>query len=163
MHFEIRNIKPEDDKHICHIIKTVGAEFGAIGDGFGPSDEEVECMSQYYKEADNALYLVAVKDNQLIGGGGIAAFHKSTTICELRKLFLLPESRGLGIGKKLTKLCLEYAQSRQYQQCYLDTLSNMKPAITLYKRFGFRHLQEPLNETIHSGCDVWMLKELREP
>lgn len=163
MHYEIRKIRAEDDIQIRHIIKTVGAEFGAIGNGFGPSDQEVDCMSRHYNETDNALYLVVLKDNQLIGGGGIAAFQKSTTTCELRKLFLLPESRGLGIGKELTVKCLEFARSKQYLQCYLDTLSSMKSAIALYQGLGFKHLARPLDGTIHSGCDVWMLKELQGP
>ena len=160
MHYKIREIKPEDDEQICNIIKKVGAEYGAIGDGFGPSDPEVRCMSQHYNNANNALYLIATMDNQLIGGGGTAAFHGSKEICELRKLFLLPKSRGLGIGKELTQNCLEYARSLNFTQCYLDTLSSMKSAIGLYENLGFKHLQCPLDDTIHGGCDVWMIKNL---
>ena len=55
MRCTIRKIIHEDDEHICHIIKTVGAEFSAIGDGFGPSDAEVRCMSQHYNDANNAF------------------------------------------------------------------------------------------------------------
>ncbi len=160
MRYKIRKIRPEDDEQICQIIKTVGAEYGAIGDGFGPSDHEVRCMSQHYNDENNTLYLVATMDKQLLGGGGIAAFQGSEKICELRKLFLLPENRGLGIGRELTQRCLEYAKSRNYTQCYLDTLSSMKSAIKLYENFGFEHLRCPLDGTIHSGCNVWMLKEL---
>jgi|GEM_PF-3451429 len=109
MHCEIRNIRPEDDKYICHIIKTVGAEFCAIGDGFGPSDEEVECMSQHYKGADNALYLVAVKDNLLIGEGGIALDENQKTFnltYQLNNLIDSPYSHLTKIGY----ICL-YQQS----------------------------------------------------
>jgi len=160
MRYTIRRIRHEDDEQICHIIKMVGAEYGAIGEGFGPSDQEVRCMSQHYNDVSNSLYLVASIDNQLIGGSGIAAFQKSKETCELRKLFLLPASRGQGIGRELTQRCLEYAKSKHYTQCYLDTLSSMQSAITLYESFGFKHLERPLDGTIHSGCDVWMLKEL---
>lgn len=156
----IRPIRHEDDEQICRIIKEVGAEYGAIGEGFGPSDPEVQCMSHHYKDANSALYLVAALDNQLIGGSGIASFHGSREICELRKLFLLPESRGMGIGRELTQSCLDYARSKHYTQCYLDTLSSMQSAIALYESFGFKHLEHPLKGTIHSGCDVWMIKAL---
>ncbi len=46
-------ISAEYDQTICDIIKKVGAEFGAIGEGFGPSDAEVLAMSSitYHKIA----------------------------------------------------------------------------------------------------------------
>lgn len=159
MSFQVEEIRREFDDDICHIIKTVGAEHGAVGEGFGPSDPEVSAMSRHYSDRSKSLYLVALVDKKVIGGCGVASF-RGEEICELRKLFLLPESRGLGAGKELTIRCLEYAKSKGYKQCYLDTLSNMKPAIALYESLGFKHLDAPLDGTIHNGCDVWMLKDL---
>ena len=138
----------------------VGKEYGAIGEGFGPSDSEVEAMSQHYKNENSSRYLVASIDSHLVGGGGISSFNKSNDICELRKLFLLPESRGLGIGRKITEECLNYAKSKGYKKCYLDTLTSMKSAISLYEKLGFQHLKSALKGTIHNGCDVWMIKKL---
>ncbi|MDA9556033.1 GNAT family N-acetyltransferase, partial [Vibrio sp.] len=56
----ITPILPQHNSTICQIIKQVGAEYGAIGEGFGPSDPEVEAMSQYYTAETNSLYLVAL-------------------------------------------------------------------------------------------------------
>lgn len=58
MRVEIVPIRPEFDAEICQIIQSVGAEFGAIGEGFGPSDAEVLAMSQYYREQDRSAYLL---------------------------------------------------------------------------------------------------------
>ena len=160
MKYDIVRIQPEHDDAVCRIIKKVGKEFGAIGDGFGPSDEEVLSMSKYYNEDNKSVYLVAIIEGSVAGGCGIAPFNNSLEICELRKLFLLPENRGAGIGKDLTLKCLSFARSKGFTQCYLDTLSNMKAAIALYENLGFRHLDEPLGGTIHGGCNVWMLKNL---
>ena len=160
MIYKIEKIRSEFDDEICHIIKKIGAEYGAIGEGFGPSDSEVLNMSQHYNESEKSLYLIAKIGDQLIGGCGIASFNGSDEICELRKLFLLPEGRGLGIGKELTQRCLEFAVSQNYKKCYLDTLSNMKSAITLYEKLGFTHLDKPIDGAIHGGCNVWMLKNL---
>jgi putative acetyltransferase len=160
MKYDIEKIRPEHDDAVCRIIKKVGKEYGAIGNGFGPSDDEVLSMSKYYIEENKSLYLVAVKEGTVFGGCGIAPFNNSFEVCELRKLFLLQESRGLGIGKNLTQKCLAFARSKGYTQCYLDTLSNMKSAIALYENLGFRHLKEPLGGTIHGACNVWMLKKL---
>jgi len=158
--FEILEIKPEDDLDIARIIKKVGAEYGAIGDGFGPSDAEVVAMSAHYCDQHASLYLVAKVEGRIVGGCGIAAFEGSIQTCELRKLFLLKQSRGFGIGEALAVKCLNYAKEKGYKQCYLDTLSNMGQAIALYEKLGFYHLDRPLEGTPHSGCDVWMLKKL---
>lgn len=160
MTYKIQKIKPTHDTKICSIIKKVGEEFGAIGEGFGPSDLEVISMSQHYKDENASRYFVGIIDDQVVGGSGIASFNGSDKICELRKLFLLPKSRGLGLGKKLTEFCLDYAKSKGYKKCYLDTLTGMQSAISLYEKLGFKHLDKPLQGTIHNGCDVWMLKEL---
>lgn len=42
----------------------------------------------------------------------IAAFNGSNEVCELKNLFLLPESRGLGLERKLTEDCLQYARKK---------------------------------------------------
>lgn len=160
MNYIVQEIKSKHDLNLCEIIKKVGTEFGAIGEGFGPSDAEVKTMSQHYKNENASRYLVASIEGHLVGGSGVASFNNSNEICELRKLFLLPESRGLGIGKKLTEDCLEYAKSKGYKKCYLDTLTSMKSAIFLYEKLGFQYLDKPLEGTTHNGCDVWMLKEL---
>lgn len=160
MSYTIEKISQPYDEIICEIIKRVGTEFGAIGEGFGPSDDEVLNMSRYYSEEDRAVYFIAKVDGVVVGGGGIASFDKTLDICELKKLFLLPEGRGLGIGSALVKRCLDFAVSQRYRQCYLDTLSSMKAAIGLYERFGFIHLDKPIGTTIHNGCDVWMIKDL---
>jgi putative acetyltransferase len=158
--YEIQEIKPLHDTKVCEIIKKVGEEYGAIGEGFGPSDPEVKAMSQNYKDESSSRYLVATIKGSIVGGSGIASFNGSNDVCELRKLFLLSESRGLGLGKKLTEDCLEYAKRKGYKKCYLDTLRSMKSAIALYEKLGFKHLDKPLEGTIHNSCDVWMLKEL---
>ncbi|MCK6265118.1 GNAT family N-acetyltransferase [Vibrio sp. ZSDE26] len=156
----IDKIQPKHDETIQKIIKKVGEEFGAVGEGFGPSDAEVAQMSAYYTEDKRSRYLIALINNEIVGGSGVAPFGDSQTICELKKLFLLPTGRGFGVGKELTLECLSYAKSQGFTHCYLDTLSSMKSAISLYEKLGFEHLKKPLEGTIHGNCDVWMIKEL---
>ncbi|KOO05459.1 GNAT family N-acetyltransferase [Vibrio nereis] len=160
MKIEIAPIHAAQNSNIRAIIQSVGAEFGAIGEGFGPSDPEVLAMSEHYSLANKSRYFVATLDGKVVGGGGIAPFNHSEHACELKKLFLLPESRGLGLGKKLSEQCLEFAKQQEFTSCYLDTLNTMTSAIKLYEHLGFEHLDQPMDGTEHNGCDVWMLKEL---
>ncbi|GAM77739.1 histone acetyltransferase HPA2 [Vibrio ishigakensis] len=160
MSLEIVKVSKQYDADLCLVIKSVGAEYGAVGEGFGPSDAEVENMSQFYTAENQSLYLVVLLDGKLVGGCGLAPFEPGSDTCELKKLFLLKESRGLGLGKKLSEMCLEFAKQQGFTQCYLDTLSNMTSAVRLYEKLGFEHLAQPLEGTLHNGCDVWMLKTL---
>ncbi|MBN51119.1 MAG: GNAT family N-acetyltransferase [Spongiibacteraceae bacterium] len=157
---DIQLITARDDDEIGNIIRTVGAEFGAVGEGFGPGDAEVSAMSQHYTPEQGACYWVAKLNDRIVGGGGIAPFNAEKKICELRKLFLLPESRGLGIGKQLLEHCLNFATEVGCAQCYLDSLRTMESAIRLYEQFGFKRLDAPMDGTPHNRCDVWMLKHL---
>ncbi len=152
--------QPEFDQAICHIIETVGAEFGAVGEGFGPSDPEVKGMSQHYQLALRGQYLVALLNDQVVGGCGIAPFNDKQDICELRKLFLLPEGRGYGIGRQLLDESIAFARAQGFQQCYLDTKSNMTAAIALYESYGFKRLNQALEGAVHCGCDIYMLLDL---
>ena len=156
----IAEIRPEHDQSICRIIKSVGAEYGAVGDGFGPSDPEVLCMSQHYGKDNGSIYYIASMAGQVVGGAGISGFKGSHELCELRKLFLLPGYRGLGIGEALARRCLHYAENWGYKRCYLDTMSNMEAAMSLYRKLGFIRLDKPLEGTAHTGCDIGMIKYL---
>ncbi|MCD9555988.1 GNAT family N-acetyltransferase [Photobacterium carnosum] len=160
MDIKVIPITANFDIELCKIIKQVGAEFGAVGEGFGPSDAEVLNMSRFYHDGVSSLYLIALVDGKLVGGCGIAPFNSSKTTCELKKLFLLPDGRQLGLGKKLSLQCLEYAKDKGFEECYLDTLASMHSAVSLYERLGFTHLEKPLTGTQHGGCDIWMLKKL---
>lgn len=158
MIYKIEEIRPEHDQGICQVIKSVGAEYGAVGDGFGPSDPEVLCMSQHYGK-DSSIYYIASIENHAVGGCGISALNSSDEICELRKLFLLPEYRGQGIGEALARKCLAHAKNRGFITCYLDTLSCMEQAISLYKKLGFQRCDQ-FEDSGHTGCDVGMIKYL---
>ena len=160
MTYKIEAIQAKHDDAIAQIIKAVGLEYGAVGEGFGPGDAEVNQMSQHYTEDTKSLYLVATIDSEVVGGGGIAELSGLADTCELKKLFLLPETRGLGLGKALAIQCLEFAKKQGYKQCYLDTLKTMRTARSLYEKLGFTYLDKPMGGSIHNGCDIWMLKSL---
>lgn len=145
---------------MAHIIRSVGEEFGAVGEGFGPGDLEVDNLSASYTKETKSLYVVACIENKIVGGCGIAEFDNQNKICELRKLFLLPEARGHGIGKQLVLKCLEYAKQNDFTHCYLDTLKTMVAARKLYEQLGFSYLDKPIEGVVHTGCDVWMIKVL---
>jgi ribosomal protein S18 acetylase RimI-like enzyme len=63
-----------------------------------------------------------------------------TKTCELKRLFLAPETRGLGLSKPLMKVAISHAKKMGYEEMLLDTLRNMKTARKLYEGHGFEEI-----------------------
>ncbi|MFT4058381.1 MAG: helix-turn-helix domain-containing GNAT family N-acetyltransferase [Legionella sp.] len=155
----IRPIEKKDNESLCVLIKAVLSEFGANKPGFASMDEETHSMYEFYQEQGQRYY-VAVKDHRLLGGIGFAPLHgASPDVCELRKMYLDKGSRGLGLGNELLRRVMHDATS-SYKAMYLETLSQMTQAISLYRKAGFEFLTQAMGDTGHYGCDTWMLKQL---
>ena len=153
--FLVRPIEARDDAAVRHIIETVMPQFGAGGAGFAIHDAEVKAMFNAY-QIPRARYFVVERDGVVAGGGGIAALAgtgEASEVCELRKMYFLPELRGLGAGSALMQTCLNAARQFNYRQVYLETLTGMDAAVKLYERTGFQRLNAPMGSTGHFGCN----------
>ncbi len=153
----IRPIRPEDDAAMAAVIRTVMPEFGATGCGFAISDPEVDWMSRAYAQPRHA-YFVLERAGRVLGGAGVAPLAGGDAgTCELRKMYFLPEARGIGAGAAMIAHCLDAARSLGFRQCYLETLTGMDAAMRLYERSGFRRIDGPMGATGHGGCDIFYL------
>ena len=160
--FSIRAITRKDNPRVARIIREVMTEYGAVGCGYSIEDPEVDDMFGYYPVADST-FLVIERDGEVIGCGGIGPLKGGDDgVCELRKMYLLPEARGTGIGHRLLIQCLESAREHGYTQCYLETLEHMTHARHLYRKHGFKPIDKPMGETGHSACNFWMIRELAQ-
>ena len=158
--YALRPIEPRDDAAVATIIRAVMPEFGAVGCGFAINDPEVDWMSQAYAEPRSA-YFVVERDGRVIGGGGIAPLDGGDgATCELRKMYFLPEARGIGAGTAMIARCLQAAGDAGFIRCYLETLGGMDAAMRLYERTGFHRLDAPLGATGHGGCNTFYLLDL---
>ena len=156
----IRPIQPADDAAIAAIIRAVMPEFGAVGSGFAISDPEVDWMSRAYAAPRHAYFVVEL-DGVVRGGCGIAPLIGGDAgTCELRKMYFMPDVRGIGAGALLMSRCLETARDAGFAQCYLETLTGMDAAQRLYERSGFRRIGGPMGATGHGGCNTFYLLEL---
>jgi len=158
--FYIRPIHSEDNEAIANIIRTVMPEFGACGEGFAINDPEVDWMHRAYS-APSCAYFVVERDGKVMGGGGIAPLEGGEEdVCELRKMYFLPELRGLGAGAALMEKCLDAARMHGFHRCYLETLGGMDAAMRLYERTGFERIPASMGATGHGGCDSFYLLRL---
>lgn len=156
----IREIRPEDNPQIEGVIKAVFPEFDLPLVGTAYEDAETPFMYESYQGKDEVYYVV-VRDNEVLGGGGIKRLKDfNGNFCELQKMYFSPKIRGLGLGKMLFAKCLGAAKNLGYDTCYLESASQLKAAIHIYESLGFTHLEQPLGNTGHYSCGVWMIKEL---
>lgn len=161
--YALRPITESDDLDVARLIRTVMPEFGADGPGFAIHDPEVAAMSTAYDRPRTSYYVVTHLGH-LVGGGGVAPLvGASDNICELRKMYFLPEARGLGLGRLLLQRCLQRARAIGYRYCYLETLERMEAARRLYEMAGFTRLDGPRGATGHCSCDAYYLLDLTRP
>lgn len=156
----IRPIDARDDAAVAAIIRAVMPEFGACGDGFAINDPEVDWMHRAYSEPRSA-YFVVERDGRVVGGGGVAPLvGGDEATCELRKMYFMPEVRGLGAGSALITRCLDAARASGFRRCYIETLTGMDAAMRLYERHGFERIDAPLGDTGHGGCNTFYVRDL---
>jgi len=74
---------------------------------------------------------------------------------ELSKMGVLPKAQGYGIGKLLVAKVLKQFYLRGGDELFLETNSSLTPAITLYKKMGFKKAEPPEN-TPYNRADYFM-------
>ena len=160
MEYTIREIEEKDNKDVENVIRLCLIEFEANHEGTAWADPNLGRFSEIYN-AEGSKYWVAIdKNNKIVGGIGIGKLDGIDNVCELQKMYCLPEARGIGISHKLMDIALEYA-NKYYNICYLETLENMVAAQKLYEKYGFERIYEPLVKTEHFACDVRYVKKLK--
>jgi putative acetyltransferase len=156
----IRSIQPSDNPELAVIVRNTLTEFGANVPGTVFFDPTTDALFELF-QTPKAAYFVAEANGKILGGGGIYPTEGlPETTCELVKMYLLPEARGLGLGRSLIEQCLKTAVAHGFQQIYLETLPELKLAVKVYEKYGFEYLTAPLGNTKHFGCGLWMLKKL---
>lgn len=158
--FKIREIQPKDNIKIAKAIRSVLIEYGVPKVGTAYADKILDTLFETYQEK-NSVYYIVEKDNKIYGGAGIKKLENyNGNVCELQKMYFMPEVRGIGLGKKMMDICLQKAIEFGYEKCYLETLPYMKEARKLYRKVGFKDLEARMGDTGHYSCNLWMLKDL---
>ncbi|MBG6132078.1 putative acetyltransferase [Aquimarina sp. EL_43] len=158
---KIRAIQPKDNKVIASVIREVLIEMGVPKVGTAYEDKSLDSMHETYNYSRMKYYVVE-EEGRIIGGAGIAPLEGEVVrdICELQKMYFLPQARGKGVGYAMINKCLDFAKEQGYAKCYLETMPYMESARKLYKKVGFIPLEEPIGDTGHYSCQAWMIKDL---
>ena len=101
-------------------------------------DKELAELPGDYAPPDGRL-LLAEYDGEL---AACVALHKlEPSICEMKRLYLLPQFRGKGLGRALAERIIAEARQVGYQPMRLDTVEPvMKDAVAMYGKLGFKEV-----------------------
>lgn len=157
----LRPLEPHDDPAVASIIRTVMPSFGAKGPGFAINDPEVDAMYAEYTKPRSSYFVVVDGTGRVLGGGGVAPLAGGDgDVCEIKKMYFLPEARGKGVGEQLLSKLLDVARDTHgFKRVYLETLTGMDAAMKLYRKLGFVEGCRR-GATGHFGCDKFFERTL---
>jgi len=151
--FIIRQADNSDILSIKNLVFTVLREYGLKPDETG-RDIDLNDIEKNYTNR-NGFFGVVVDNitNQIAGTFGLYYIDKD--ICELRKMYLRKDLRGQGIGKFMLRSAINIAGEKSYQKIFLETISPLKEAIALYKKFGFAEVKpHEINERVNMAFEL---------
>ncbi len=156
----IRTIQPADDKALATIIRETLEEFGAAKPGTVYYDETTDHLSAVFQKKGSMYFVVTLEDIVAGGAGIYPTENLPPATCELVKLYLAPVARGKGIGRLLMQKCEEAARNFGYENVYLETMPELRIAVPMYEKMGYRYLSQSMGNSGHTGCDIWMVKKV---
>lgn len=158
----IRKVKRSDNKHLSTLIKAVFDEYDAPKVGTVYSDPTTDDLYELFKKPKSVLWVVE-EGSEIVGCCGIYPTDGLPNDCaELVKFYLMPKARGRKIGTRLMEQNIQSAIELGYSQLYIESLSQFDNAVKMYQKLGFKNLTKPLGETVHTSCNIWMIKKLLE-
>ncbi|WP_276927147.1 GNAT family N-acetyltransferase [Faecalibaculum rodentium] len=157
----IREIKEQDNAAVEAIIRSCLKEYGGDREGTAWCDPDLGRFSEIYGEPEMRYWVAEDYAGRILGGAGFGPLPGEEGVCELQKMYTLPEARGTGIAHRLVETVLQHAADH-YALCYLETFGNMTRAQSFYRKHGFEQTDQPMGSTGHISCDVFFTKRLRK-
>ena len=124
-----------------HAVRALFQEYAdslGVDLGFQDFDRELaELPGDYVRPRRGRLFL-ALDAAEAVACGALRAIDDRTA--ELKRLYVRPSHRGLGVGRRLTNQLIAAARAEGYDAIRLDTLPSMREAHRLYEQLGFREI-----------------------
>jgi putative acetyltransferase len=152
--FLIRDWQPGDRTTAFELIQSVLKEYGLDSEPVGADQDVLQVEDAYWKTGGE--FWVVEYHGQLVGTAGYYPISKGDHAVEIRKMYLLPNVRGKGLGRHLLQALEQAIATRGFQQIWIETASVLKEAVKLYEGNGY----QPSTEVETQRCDRAYVKRI---
>lgn len=153
--FLIRDWQPSDRQAAAELIDAVLTEYGLATEPTGADQDVLQVETAYW--ATGGEFWVVERQQQLVGTGGYYPIARGHKAVEIRKMYLLPEVRGQGLGKYLLQALEQAVTAKGFEQIWIETASVLQTAVKLYESSGY----QPSSGVETARCDRVYVKQLR--
>lgn len=155
MSFLIKKAQSAADYETAKKLVLAYVEWLGIDLSYQQFDRELTQFQQTYGSPQGSMILAFFNDKPV---GCIAVRYLEPGISELKRMYILEESRGQGLGRLLLVEALQVAKAIGYKKIRLDTLPTMPAAVHLYESIGFYliapYRYNPNPETLFMELDL---------
>jgi putative acetyltransferase len=152
--FLIRSWKKDDRILASEVIRSVLAEYGLGWEADG-ADRDVIQVEECYLNTGGEFWVVE-QEKQIVGTAAYYPIKRGENAVEIRKMYLLPHVRGLGLGKYLLQQLEQVITSHNYREIWIETASILTEAVKLYESNGYI----PATGVETARCDCVYVKKL---
>ncbi|MGK7899546.1 MAG: GNAT family N-acetyltransferase [Xenococcus sp. (in: cyanobacteria)] len=152
--FWIRNWQKSDRDAAAQVISTVLSEYGL---SWQPTEADLDVIEveKAYLESGGEFWVVELQGN-IVGTAAYYPITRGEQAVEIRKMYLLPQVRGQGLGKYLLQQLENAIANKGFQEIWLETASVLSEAVVLYKNNGY----QPASVVETARCDLVFRKKL---
>lgn len=146
----IRRVEARDREAVARELAAYLAHIGEGLDAHG-LDHDIAHWEVEYDGTSGVLLVVESPAGEIVGTAGVRRLEPR--VGEIKRMWVRPDSQGLGLGRQLIDRCLEEAQALGFQVIRLDTERRMEAALHLYRTCGFTEIEDYNG---NSRAQVWM-------
>ncbi len=151
----IRSWQPRDRTAAAGVISSVLVEYGLGWEPDG-ADQDVLNVERWYLETGGEFWVVESANQQVVGTAAYYPIQRGHKAVEIRKMYLLPNVRGQGLGKFLLTQLEAAIAAQGFEQIWIETASVLREAVQLYERSGY----QPATGVETTRCDRVYCKSL---
>jgi ribosomal protein S18 acetylase RimI-like enzyme len=137
--FEVRPAQGAEDLAAVIVLFRAYAASLDVDLAYQGFEEEMAAMPGKYAPPCGVLLLARGANGAALGAVALRPVEPAGC-CEMKRLYVAPEGRGLGVGEALVRALLTEARRIGYREVRLDTLPSMATAFALYRKLGFQEM-----------------------
>lgn len=152
--FLIRDWQREDRDFAAAVIRDVLQEYGLPWQPENADKDVVDIENAYWKKGGE--FWVVERENQLVGTAAYYPISRGEKAVEIRKMYLLPDVRRIGLGQYLLTQLEATIATRGFREIWIETASVLQAATKLYESNSY----EPATGVETDRCDLIYVKRL---